>query len=299
MGRVFEALLQQGGPWDETERIVEGAIAGLNDYIGHRPVAVLRTAQRIEPYAHEWIRPIPLYVRGAGVSVGRYHEIVERALEILRAPTRRCCVEAYFDPELLDELAFDPRAYDFDHPVNKRPNYHFGQWDPHHLDNQGRYRRFVVQQVTLDVLLERVDQPGELPREELLLEAAAVLCGTILMASGTSGSGPDAHDSTTTLSTLLPRIAAYRDAFYDQFVEKLAGAHGDAVAGRSRHRQTAAGRRPATSQPAARPPPGRAARTRAPGPAVCADGLSRGRAAAGADRAGAPPRAWLAKFNAG
>ena len=67
---------------------------------------------------------------------------------------------AYFDPELLDELAFDPRAYDFDHPVNKRPNYHFGQWDPHHLDNQGRYRRFVVQQVTLDVLLERVERAG-------------------------------------------------------------------------------------------------------------------------------------------
>jgi hypothetical protein len=226
VGRVFEALLQQGGPWDETDRIVEGAIAGLNDYIGHRPVAVLRTAQRIEPYQHESIRPIPLYVRGAGVSVGRYHDLVARALGILRDTDSALLGDAFFDPELLDELAFDPRAYDFDHPVNKRPNYHFGQWDPHHVDNQGRYRRFVVQQVTLDVLLERLEQPGELSREELAIEAAAVLCGTILMASGTSGSGPDAHDSTTTLSTLLPRIAAYRDAFYEQFVKKLDGAHG-------------------------------------------------------------------------
>ncbi|HEV3138453.1 MAG TPA: hypothetical protein VGZ26_11130, partial [Pirellulales bacterium] len=226
VGRVFEALLQQGGPWDETDRIVEGATAVLNDYIGHRPVAILRTAQRIEPYPHEWIRPIPLYVRGAGVGVGRYHDIVERAIRILRDTDAALLGEAFFDPELLHELAVDPRAYDFDHPVNKRPNYHFGQWDPHHVDNQGRYRRFVVQQVTLDVLLERVEQPGELSRDELAIEAGAVLGGTILMASGTSGSGPDSHDSTTTLSALMPRIAAYRDAFYEQFVKKLAGAHG-------------------------------------------------------------------------
>ena len=253
LGRVFEALLQQGGPWDETERIVEGTMARLNDYIGHRPVAVLRTAQRIEPYPHEWIRPIPLFVRGAGTGVGRYQEIVERALDILRATDPALLAEAYFDPHALDELALDPRAYDFDHPVNKRPNYHFGQWDPNHIDNQGRYRRFVLQQVTLDVLLERVDQGGDLPREELLLEAAAVLCGTMLMASGTSGNGPDAHDSTTTLTTLLPRIAAYRDAFYDQFVKKLDGEHGrrlraEAIAGK----QSLAGARQHLNQQLAR-----------------------------------------------
>jgi hypothetical protein len=227
LGRVFEAILEQGGPWDESPRIIDAAIARLNDYLGHRPVAVLRTAQRIEPYAHEWIRPVPVFIRGAGVSVGKYRELVERALTILRATDPGVLRNAYFDPELLDELAMDPRAYDFDHPVNKRPNYHFGQWDPHHLDNQGRYRRFVVQQITLDVLLERVNAPGELNRDELMLEAAAVLSGTILMASGTSGSGPDAHDSSTTLSTLLPRIAAYRDAFYHDFVNKLGGSHGE------------------------------------------------------------------------
>ncbi len=237
VGRAIEALLQQGGPWDEDDRITSGAIAHLNDFVGHRPVAVLRTAQKIEPYPHEWVRPIPLYVRSAGVGTGRYQKIVERALEILHGTDPVILRDAWFDPELLDELAFDPRAYDFDHPVNKRPNYHFGQWDPHHIDGQGRYRRFVVQQVTLDVLLDRVDQPGSLPPEELLLEAAAVLAGTMLMASGTSGSGPDAHDSATTLSTLLPRIAGYRDAFYEQFIARLGGSHGErlrdeAVAGK-------------------------------------------------------------------
>ncbi len=227
VGRVIEAILQQGGPWDEDERIVGAAIGQLNDFIGHRPVAVLRTAQKIEPYGNEWVRPVPLYVRGAGVGTGPYQKVVERALEFLRATDPAILHNAWFDPDLLDELAYDPRAYDFDHPVNKRPNYHFGQWDPHHIDGQGRYRRFVVQQVTLDVLLQRVLEPGELDREEMLVEAAAVLAGTILMASGTSGSGPDAHDSATTLSTLLPRIAAYRDAFYQQFIARLDGAHGE------------------------------------------------------------------------
>ena len=64
---------------------------------------------------------------------------------------------------MMDELAFDPRAYDFDHPANKRPNYHFGQWDPHLIDNQGRYRRFVVQQVTLDALMQRLDGETTIP----------------------------------------------------------------------------------------------------------------------------------------
>ncbi len=223
MGRVCEAILSQGGPWDEDERIAAGAITMLNDYIGHRPVAVLRTAQKIEPYAHEWVRPVPLYVRDVGACAGRYQPIVSRALGILRTTDPAILHEAWFDPDLLDELAFDPRAYDFDHPVNKRPNYHFGQWDPHHIDNQGRYRRFVVQQVTLDVLLERVENHGELSPDDALFEAAAVLAGTILMASGTSGSGPDAHGSTTTLSNLLPRIAAYRDAFYQQLMDRLEG----------------------------------------------------------------------------
>ncbi|HEX3725062.1 MAG TPA: hypothetical protein VHV08_02420, partial [Pirellulales bacterium] len=227
LGRACEAILQQGGPWDETARIIKGAIAQLNDFIGHRPVAVLRTTQRIEPYAHEWIRPVPLFVRSAGASVGRYRELVEQALAILRATEPDLLTQADFDPELLDELAFDPRAYDFDHPVNKRPNYHFGQWDPHHLDNQGRYRRFVVQQVTLDVLLARVEHTTDIARDELMLEAAAVLAGTMLMASGTSGSGPDAHDSSTTLATLLPRIAAYRDRFYERFVAERPDVHGE------------------------------------------------------------------------
>jgi hypothetical protein len=225
IGRVFEAVLAEGPAWEETPRIVAGALARLNDFLGHRPLAVLNTAQKVEPYPHEQVRPIPWFIAGAGAGVGIYHDLISLAIELLRDTDPAILEAAWFDPNLLEELAIDPRAYDFNHPVNKRPNYHFGQWDPHHLDSQSRYRRFVVQQVTLDALMERLQAPGSIPGEELLFEGAAVLAGTILMASGTSGSSPAAHDSTTTLSTLLPRIAKYRDAFYMHLFGRLTGAH--------------------------------------------------------------------------
>jgi len=225
IGRVCEAVLQQGGPWDESDRIVRGALHQLNDYLGHRPVAVLETEQKIQPYAHEYVRPIPLYIRGAGVGVGRYRELIEKALEIFATTDSSLLFQAWFDPELLDELALDPRAYDFDHPVNKRPNYLYGQWDLGRLDNSGRCRRFVVQQVALDAMLSRVENRGELPYEEVLFEAAAVLAGTMLMGSGVSGNGPDAHGSDTTLATLVQHIAVYRDAFYEQLLARLSGPH--------------------------------------------------------------------------
>ncbi|MFH1268261.1 MAG: hypothetical protein ABIK89_21280 [Planctomycetota bacterium] len=225
LGRVCEAVLAEGGPWDESDRIVEGALRRLNDFLGHRPVAVLETRQKHEPYAHERVRPIPLYIAGAGVAVGQYHDVISQTLAILRSTDPSLLERAWFDPELLDELALDPRAYDFDHPVNRRPNYHFGGWDPHHLDNQGRYRRFVLHQVTLDALWSRLAERGRLPRDEVLFEAAAVLAGTMLMGSGVTGSGPDSHDSSTTLATLLPVIASYRDAFYELLVAQLPDAH--------------------------------------------------------------------------
>lgn len=227
IGRVCEAVLQQGSPWVESDRIVAGALRRLNDFIGHRPVAVLRSEQKIQPYAHEWVRPIPLYVRGAGIGAGRYRELIHRALGILHATDSRLLFQAWFDPELLDELGVDPRAYDFDHPVNRRPNYLFGQWDLGCLDNSGYSRRFVLQQISLDAMLHRVENRGPLPYEEVLFEAAAVLAGTMLMGSGVSGNRPDAHDSTTTLATLVQHIAAYRDAFYEQLLTRLTGPHAE------------------------------------------------------------------------
>jgi hypothetical protein len=55
LSKAIQAVLRQDGPWDETDRVVDGALASINDFLGHRPVAVLRTEQKIEPYKNEWI----------------------------------------------------------------------------------------------------------------------------------------------------------------------------------------------------------------------------------------------------
>src|SRR3954447_20152077 len=254
LGRSFEAILSQGGPWSETKRILNGALDALNDYLGYRPVAVLESERQMEPYAHERVCPVPLYVKDVGVAPGMYKELVEQALAILHQCDPDIRQQAWFDPQLVEELAVDPRVYDFDHPASKRPNHHFGQWDLHRVDNRGYYRRFVLQQITLDAMLTRVKAPTNgangndanclLSRDELKFEAAAVLAGTILMASGTTGNGPDCHNSDVTLSNLLPRIAAYRDQFYEGLLAQITGPHGDRLRAESqRTRQPFGGAR--------------------------------------------------------
>ncbi len=222
VARALEATLCQGGPWDETRRIIRGAISQLNDYIGYRPVATLET-HKSEPYPHERVSPVPLFIRGAGAAHGRYQEVVEAALDLLKHTDPDILQVAHFDSEALDELSLDPRAFDFDHPVNKRPNYQFGEWDAQRIDQQGRYRRFIVQQVTMDALMSRVETTSDEPRDDLVFEAAAVLAGTVLMGSGISGWGPGAHDSNVTLGNLVQSIAAYRDAFYERLFERVDG----------------------------------------------------------------------------
>lgn len=223
-GRACEALLTNLASTDN-EEVVTTSIRQINDYIGYRPVATLET-QKIEPYQHEWVRPIPVYVKDAGVAVGKYEAVVGQCIALLKASDPGLLRYAYFDPDHLDELAIDPRAYDFDHPANKRPNHHFGHWDPHNIGNDGFYHRFVVQQVTIDSLLKRVDEVEGIAKEELLTEAAAVLAGTVLMSSGISGESPDTHASTVSLAGLLAKIAAYRDEFYLDLLRKTGGSHG-------------------------------------------------------------------------
>jgi hypothetical protein len=93
--------------------------------------------------------------------------------------------------------------------------------------------------MTLDTLLTWVD-PNSGPggdKAERLFEAAAVLAGTILMGAGVSGSGPNYHDSTVTLSKLVPRIARYRDGFYQRLLKALPGPHGERLREESEKRQ--------------------------------------------------------------
>lgn len=223
LGRIFEAVLQQGSPWNETERITTGALNTLNDFLGYRPIAVLENGRRMEPYPHERLRPFPLYIRDAGVVYGPYEAVVAKALELLKALPGELLEDAHFSLELMDEMALDPRAHDHLHPANKRTNYLFGEWDPHVQDVSGRYRRFIIRKIILDALLTWLSTQRRVPREESLFDAAAVLCGTILMASAISGSSPETHDSNVTLTSLLPKVARQRDAFYDRLMRTATG----------------------------------------------------------------------------
>ncbi|MFM9196716.1 MAG: hypothetical protein ACKOWG_13425, partial [Planctomycetia bacterium] len=121
---------------------------------------------------------------------------------------------------------------DFLHPAASRPNYLFGLWDPARIDPQGRYRRMVVQQATLDGILswaeaavESSDDRSIERQNQLRRESAAVLAGVILMASGLSGHGPGAASASLPLADLLPRIAGYRDEFYRWLMTQLPADH--------------------------------------------------------------------------
>jgi len=217
---------------DDDERLVAGAIDRLNDYVGWRPVAVLENGRLSAPYPHERVRPVPLFVAGAGPAHGRYRDLVAIGLEILAAAPPDLLHQADFDPAALEELAVDPRAFDFMHPAASRPNYLFGLWDPARIDEQGRYRRMVLQQATLDGILSWSTKSPVAGQDaatdaELRLEASAVLAGVILMASGLSGHGPASTQAALGLGTLLPRIAGYRDAFYRDLLGRLPARHRD------------------------------------------------------------------------
>ncbi len=101
----------------------------------------------------------------------------------------------------------------------------------------GYFNRFVVRQVTLDALLSRLRDEPELDPAELLFEAASVLAGTILMASGISGWGPGAYTSDITLGSLMKPIAAYRDAYYEDRLEQITGKHAERLASEQKLRR--------------------------------------------------------------
>ena len=222
LARAFEATLEQEAPWEQTDRIVAGALGQLNGFLGHRPVATLENERKVQPYDHERVCPIPLYLRDAGVACGKYHDLIERTLELLAGADSATLFDVAMELDRLDELSLDPRAYDHEHPANGRPAYLFGEWDPHLVDNQGRYRRFVLRSTIPDALLEWLATTPAAP-EDASFAAAAALAGALLLASGMSGHGPDAHDSQTTFATLVPRVARCRDRFYADLLSSLTG----------------------------------------------------------------------------
>ena len=250
LGRVFELVLgeirlrdlasaEAFAAVDQT-MFTRSVLKLLNDFTGHRPVATLES-QKHEPYSNERFRPVPVYIQGAGVAHGRYHDLLTETIRLIENTDAHILRAAEFSLARMNELAVDPRAFDFDHPINQRPNHHFGQWDDDTINLDGYFERFIFHAVTLEALLDRVDACGEevppVPRDQAMLEAASALACTMLMGSGIAGSSPSTYDSNTTLGTLIPVIAGYRDEFYKNLLANLKGPHQKRLLAEARQRQ--------------------------------------------------------------
>jgi hypothetical protein len=230
--RVLESVLRQVHKHESLvskpvpPTLVSAVVRDLNDFVGYRPVALLETRLSGEAYGHEKHRPVPVYLRGLGAGVGRFSAVVSRAFEFLGSTSGRLLEDAGLDLSQIDELAVDMRSYDHGHPANLRPNQVFGEWDPARVDGKGRFSRIVVRHLIMEAIAEwqRIRRDDYDP-DEAISEGAAVLSGTMLMASGVTGGGPGAHDSSKRLGDLLPGIAKYRDQFYRTLQDRLPQAH--------------------------------------------------------------------------
>ena len=222
--------------------------------------------------------------KGVGVAPGRYADLVRPALDLLAKTDRgRSSTRPASTRTSSTNWRSTRGPHDHFHPVNKRPNVLFGEWDPHTIDNRGFYRRFVLRQTTLDTLLTwSTPSPARGGRRrarssgtpgERLFEAAAVLAGTILMGAGMSGAGPNYYDSSVTLAKLVPKIARYRDGFYQRLLEVPARPARRAAPGGGREAEAAVRRRPPVPQPGHRRPAGVAPAGPPAGAAVRRDGL--------------------------
>ncbi|NNJ24541.1 hypothetical protein [Alienimonas chondri] len=249
LAAAADALLQvgeAGGESADGPGAVRAAVLRLNDYVGHRPIPVLEGGIRSEVHPHERHRPVPLWRPEVGSAPGPAAEVLDATLALLRKTPADMLDEAEYHPDRMVELALDLRTYDDRHPVFKRTNYLFGEWDPESHrsaglsrlsdddgeddSSAGDYTRFVLRRPVLTAILQWVEQDGDGTPAERLFDGSAALAGTVLMAAAVSGRDPHAHDSASSLMTLLPRIAALRDRFYDWLIDSQSGERAERLA---------------------------------------------------------------------
>ena len=238
LAAAADAILQSGPPFGPAA--VRGAVLTMNDFVGHRPVPVLAGGARSEVHPHERHRPVPLWRPDVGSAPGPAAELLDATLDILRATPEEMLDEAEYTVGAMHELALDLRTYDDRHPVFKRTNYLFGEWDPEsHGEigsadaadpSAGDYRRFVLRRPVLTAMLAWLAGDGGDDPAERLFDASAALAGTVLMAAAVSGRDPHAHDSASSLMTLLPGIAKLRDRFYDWLIDRQTGPRAERLA---------------------------------------------------------------------
>lgn len=228
LARMFEALLAAKAEVGsgKSEQIIATALKQLNNFVGYRPVAVLENGRRSEIYSSERFCPLPLYFSDVGAAVGPYEELIASTVAFMRDLPDDLVSTSHFAIERMSELSLDMRSHDHLHPVNKRTNYVFGEWDPDDIDTKGFYRRFIVRRLIVDSLIDWIYRDSKKADPERLFDASAVLAGTILMASAISGSGPQTYDSSVSLTSLLPIVARQRDNFYQRLLDTATGERG-------------------------------------------------------------------------
>lgn len=195
-------------------------IKHLNDFVGYRPVAVLER-EALRPYPHEYCGAVPVFYRETGVAFGPFERLLAQAIEILAASDPVVLRAGGFDFAQAEELALDPRAYDFLHPVHQRPAYQLGEWDPGQLDARGNYRRYVLRWPLL-VGLTLWQKQSRSPEAEF--EASATLAGAIFLSGGVCGPSPSARTSDITLASVVSQIARARDEFFNHLLQRQTGA---------------------------------------------------------------------------
>lgn len=225
LARMFESVLAARAEVGDhkTAKVIESTLKRLNHFVGYRPVAVLENDRRSEVYSGERFCPLPLYFGDVGAAVGPYEKIVNATIAFMRGLPEDLVGSSHFALDRLAELSLDMRSHDHLHPVNKRTNYVFGEWDPDEIDTKGFYRRFIVRRLILDSLIDWIQRADKPDDPERLYDASAVLAGTILMASAISGSGPQTYDSSVSLTSLLPIVARQRDHFYQRLLDTATG----------------------------------------------------------------------------
>lgn len=208
--------------------IVRRAMGHFHDFVGYRPVPILESGRKVRVHNGERHRPGILWWPGVGVAPIPEAPMVARTIHWLNHAPSDILEDAGFSMSALTELAVDLREYDHSQPAAQRPNHLFGEWDPERVDNKGRFTRMVVRSMLLRLLWDQVENPGPgdpTDRLERLEEAAILLAGVILMSAGVLGQGPESVDPTKSLAFIIPKIAAYRDAFYGQVMTALPKAH--------------------------------------------------------------------------
>lgn len=223
LARMFEAALAAKAELGNNDLVITAALKQLNHFVGYRPVAVLENGRRSEIYSSERFCPMPLFFADVGAAVGPYEELISATMAFMRDLPDDLVSTSHFAIDRMTELSLDMRSHDHLHPVNKRTNYVFGEWDPDEIDTKGFYRRFIVRRLIIDSLIDWIHLDTQKPDQERLFDASAVLAGTILMASAISGSGPQTYDSSVSLTSLLPIVARQRDNFYQRLLDTAKG----------------------------------------------------------------------------